>query len=81
MAVNNNPKITRLGKIVLNEIVQKNGPVKQQDIMSSLGITLRSVRYALKLLQDAELVEKQPDLQDLRSSYYIPTQTAQAVVA
>ena len=43
---------------------------KPEEISSILGIDSRSARYALNLLHEDKLVQKIPDMEDLRSYYY-----------
>lgn len=64
------PKLTRLATKVLNALVETNEPVKPNELVTMLDMNLRSVRYALKLLQEADIVGRQPDLGDLRTYYY-----------
>lgn len=62
--------LTNMTKKVLSRLLTKNEPMKAQHLVNDLQMNLRSVRYALKLLAELELVERQPDLRDLRSHYY-----------
>lgn len=64
--------ITKLSQKVLTGLKKENKPMKPEELMVILGINLRSVRYSLKLLLEADLVDKYPDLNDLRSFYYAP---------
>jgi transcription initiation factor IIE alpha subunit len=64
------PKLTKVAKIVLKGLEEENRAVKPEELVQKLGINLRSIRYGLKLLQDAHLIVRQPDLIDLRSFYY-----------
>ena len=63
-------KLTRLSKIVLNRLLAKREPMKPYELVKDLDMNLRSVRYALKLLEEHEIVGRQPDLLDLRTYYY-----------
>ncbi|MHA2365035.1 MAG: hypothetical protein ACXAC7_13845 [Candidatus Hodarchaeales archaeon] len=63
-------KLTRLSKRVLSRLLAKKEPMKPHDLVNDLDMNLRSVRYALKLLSEMELVVRQPDLTDLRTYYY-----------
>lgn len=63
-------KLTRVAKMVLNGLEKENKPIKPEELVQKLGINLRSVRYGLKLLLDADLIIRSPDLIDLRSFYY-----------
>ena len=63
-------KLTKVAKMVLKGLETENKPVKPEELVQKLGINLRSVRYGLKLLLDANLIVRSPDLIDLRSFYY-----------
>jgi len=61
-------------------------PMKPVDISSLLDMNQRSVRYALNILYDHDLVIKVPDMDDLRTSYYainksLPKEDYQEVLA
>ena len=45
-------------------------PIKPLQLVDELDMNLRSVRYALKILSELDLVERQPDLEDLRTYFY-----------
>ena len=64
-------QVTKLSEKVYKLLVEKNKPLKTDDIAFHLGISKRSARYAVNLLFDAKNIIKIPDLQDLRTSYYI----------
>jgi DNA-binding transcriptional regulator GbsR (MarR family) len=49
----------------------ENKPVKTEEIVNELGMSVRSVRYGLKLLIKAKKITKIPDFGDLRSFYYV----------
>ena len=68
------PKISKLSKLsekVYKLLVEKNQPLKTDDIALLLGISKRSARYALNLLFDTTNIMKIPDLHDLRTFYYM----------
>ncbi|MHA2362683.1 MAG: winged helix DNA-binding protein [Candidatus Hodarchaeales archaeon] len=67
---NNGTKITKMSQRVLKILIAKKEPMKPRDLVDDLDLNLRSVRYALKLLAKMELVERKPDLTDLRTNYY-----------
>ena len=54
------------------DILQSNTskPMKPEEISVLLDMNQRSVRYALNILYDHQLVDKVPDMEDLRTSYY-----------
>ena len=64
-------QVLKLSEKVYKLLVEKNRPLKTDDIAFHLGISTRSARYAVNLLYDTKNIIKIPDLQDLRTSYYI----------
>lgn len=64
-------KQSKLSLKVLS-ILQTNisRPMKPEEISVLLDMNQRSVRYALNILYDHHLVDKVPDMEDLRTSYY-----------
>lgn len=74
-------KVTRLGKMVLSVLARSDSPVKQEDLVAEMGINVRSVRYALKILHEQNLMHKRHDLHDLRSFYYQPTEQGKTIVS
>ena len=52
-----------------------NKPMKPEEISVLLDMNQRSVRYALNILYDHQLVDKIPDMEDLRTSYYFLKKT------
>lgn len=71
-----NIKLTKTTRMVLSEVLKAKNPVKAEDIVSSLHIRERTLRYAVKTLCDSELIERIPDFKDLRSFYYIASESA-----
>ena len=72
--------MTKLSKRVLNRLITYQQPMKPHDLVTDLQLNLRSVRYALKILSEMELIERTPDLDDLRTYYYyVPAKIAQDV--
>lgn len=69
-------KLSKTTRTVLKEIVSSGNPVKSDDLVSNLSFNLRTIRYALKTLCDSALIERVPNLTDLRSYYYVPSQDA-----
>jgi DNA-binding transcriptional ArsR family regulator len=45
-------------------------PMKPETISQVLDMNQRSVRYALNILYDHQLVDKIPDMEDLRTNFY-----------
>lgn len=72
-------KLTKIARRVLTGLQGENKPMKPEELTDKLGMNLRSVRYGLKLLLEAELVDRYPDLIDLRSFYYAPHKTREHV--
>ena len=57
--------------LIIEEILKESlEPLKSEDIVIKTGLSLRSVRYGMKLLMESEKITKYPDLRDLRSFYY-----------
>ncbi len=70
-------KQSKLSLKVLN-LLQANAdnkPMKPEEISVLLDMNQRSVRYALNILYDHQLVDKIPDMEDLRTSYYFLKKT------
>ena len=64
-------KLTKLTKKVLNAVNESKTPIRPSDLQSLLGneMKIRSIRYALQVLEEADLIERRPDLNDLRSYF------------
>lgn len=71
-------KLSKTTKVVLKLIMDAQEPIKSDDLVSNLNFNLRTVRYALKTLCDDQLIERVPNLSDLRSYYYRPSAIADA---
>ena len=67
-------KLTKLTKKVLNAVNESKHPLRPSDLQSILGndMKIRSIRYALQVLEEQDLIERKPDLMDLRSFYISP---------
>ncbi len=63
-------KTSKLSKKVFNILVEKDKPMKPDEIALLLGIGQRSTRYAVNLLLEQGSIGAYPDLYDLRSNYY-----------
>lgn len=70
-------KQSKLSLKVLNVLTANadNKPMKPEEISVLLDMNQRSVRYALNILYDHQLVDKIPDMEDLRTSYYFLKKT------
>lgn len=64
-------KSSKLSLKVYNLLLDKKKPLKPDEIANLLEITLRSARYAVNRLYEQKIVSKIPDLEDLRTSYYV----------
>ena len=62
--------LTQVAEIVLKGLENIDKPVKPEELGRNIGLKLRSIRYGLKMLLEANSVVRQPDLIDLRSYYY-----------
>ena len=69
-------KKSKVAHKVFKFIEEKNKPMKPEQIVSEMNMNLRSVRYGLKLLLEAGLITKYPDLEDLRSYFYFKKEKA-----
>lgn len=69
-------KLSKTTKVVLKEILDSDNPIKSDNLVQNLQFNLRTIRYALKTLCDSALIERVPNLTDLRSYFYVPSQKA-----
>lgn len=67
-------RLTKLTKKVLKAVQEAKSPLRPSELQSILGndLKIRSIRYAIQVLEEANLVERRPDLHDLRSYYIMP---------
>ena len=65
-------KISKLPIRVLEVITEAKSPLPPIDIQNILGreMKVRSIRYAISVLEEHNLIRRQPDLKDIRS-YFI----------
>ncbi|OLS19826.1 MAG: hypothetical protein HeimC3_43550 [Candidatus Heimdallarchaeota archaeon LC_3] len=63
-------KRSQIALIIEDLLKESLKPLKSEEIVVKTGLSLRSVRYGMKLLMDSEKITKYPDLRDLRSFYY-----------
>lgn len=68
-------KSSKLSVKVLKALQENTKPLKPEDLSNILNLNQRSVRYALNILYDKELVEKIPDMNDLRTNFYVIKKT------
>ena len=52
------------------DVIRSEKRVKPLKIVDMTNLSPRSVRHALKKLENRDLISKTPDLSDLRSSFY-----------
>ena len=63
-------KLTRIERKVLIGLENEPIPIKAEDLVNKLHMNLGTIQYGLKLLYKAGLINKAPDLKDLRKYYY-----------
>lgn len=56
--------------IPLLRYLQDNGSKSQKDLIEALGLPIRTVRYSIRRLLEKKLIDKVPNLSDMRSVYY-----------
>lgn len=50
--------------------LEHEGPLTQKDLAATTRMNRRTVRWALTRLENADVVESEPNMMDLRQSYY-----------
>ena len=69
--MNMGKKHSKISRKVLNALQDHTEkPMKPDELSDILKMNQRSVRYALNILYNHDLVNKMPDMEDLRTSYY-----------
>jgi DNA-binding MarR family transcriptional regulator len=53
------------------EILAKNEEVSATDLKNQLQCSTRTIHYALKTLQERQIIEKKPYLYDMRQTRYV----------
>lgn len=56
--------------IPLLRFLEEHGPRTQRDLIESLNLPTRTVRYSIRRLLERGLIKKVPNLRDMRSVYY-----------
>ena len=56
--------------IILLRFLHDHGRKTQKEIIQTLGLPIRSVRYCIRRLQERQLIVKYPNLRDMRSVFY-----------
>ncbi|MFW9951484.1 MAG: winged helix-turn-helix transcriptional regulator [Candidatus Thorarchaeota archaeon] len=64
-------RIPPSAKIVLN-LLRKNSPLSANAILKESKLAPRTVRYALKKLLEANIIQKLYNLDDMRKYLYVP---------
>jgi DNA-binding MarR family transcriptional regulator len=57
--------------IIMLRFLHDHGKKTQKEIIQTLNLPIRSVRYCIRRLQERELIVKYPNLRDMRSVFYI----------
>ncbi len=52
------------------DLIKDRGPITAKDIQNGCKLAPRTVRYALKILLDAHLIQRLPNLRDMRQNIY-----------
>lgn len=73
-------KLSKTTAVVLKLILEAHQPMNSDEVVSNLNFNLHTVRYALKTLCDSALIERVPNLADLRSFYYRASPSAFATL-
>jgi DNA-binding MarR family transcriptional regulator len=68
-AYNNIPPSAR----TVYDLIRDRGPITAKDIQNGCKLAPRTVRYALKILLDAHLIQRLPNLKDMRQNIYRTT--------
>ena len=55
------------------DLIKNQGPITAKDIQNGCKLAPRTVRYALKILLDAHLIQRLPNLKDMRQNIYRTT--------
>lgn len=63
------PKLIGVEKTIY-DVIRHEKKIKPLNIVEKTQLSPRSVRHALKKLENKDIVSKAPDLTDLRSSFY-----------
>jgi len=69
MVSNAYEKVPPSAKTVYN-LIKTKGPLTAKDIQNGCNLAPRTVRYALKILLDAHLIQRLPNLKDMRQNIY-----------
>ncbi|MFX0015261.1 MAG: hypothetical protein ACFFB2_09175 [Promethearchaeota archaeon] len=64
-------KISPSAKAIFQLLEDRKTPLSVKDIVKELPYSERTIQYGLRQLRKYELVQKKPNLQDLRESLYL----------
>ena len=64
-------KISPSAKAIFRLLDEKKSPLSVKEIVKELPYSERTIQYGLRQLRQYQLVEKKPNLQDLRESLYL----------
>jgi DNA-binding MarR family transcriptional regulator len=64
-------KISPSAKAIFYLLNEQKSPLSVKDIVKELPYSERTIQYGLRQLRKYHLVEKRPNLQDLRESLYL----------
>lgn len=70
-AIKGKIKISPSAKAIFQLLDEKKSPLSVKDIVKELPYSERAIQYGLRQLRKYHLVEKRPNLQDLRESLYL----------
>jgi DNA-binding MarR family transcriptional regulator len=64
------PKLPKSSKRLVATLAD-NGQMTQKELIDAVGMPAKTVRYALKRLAELSLIVSSPNLEDMRSQFYI----------
>ncbi|MFX1505422.1 MAG: hypothetical protein ACFFDC_04820 [Promethearchaeota archaeon] len=70
-AIKGKIRISPSAKAIFQLLNEKKSPLSVKDIVKELPYSERTIQYGLRQLRKYHLVEKRPNLQDLRESLYL----------
>ncbi|MCH8908485.1 MAG: winged helix-turn-helix transcriptional regulator [Candidatus Heimdallarchaeota archaeon] len=56
--------------IPLLRYLDEHGPLTQKELINTLSLPVRTVRYSIRRLLEKGLIKKVPNLKDMRSIFY-----------
>ena len=70
-AIKTKIKISPSVKAIIQLLDEKKSPLSVKEIVKELPYSERTIQYGLRQLRQYHIVEKRPNLQDLRESLYL----------